>query len=148
SWFLACNAVFRCQSSSGTFLGPGTWVEESDGGACPWLDAGAGCPATWAEAQAADAGLGECPFTSCIYPEGFCGCGVMCGGGGGIPRPHDTMGIYACIPSSPGCPEPRPLSGTSCVGTASCNYGFNCGCGQMQECENGFWSAQQGPVCP
>lgn len=148
SWFLTCNAVFRCQPTGGAGGEQGTWVEEFDGGTCPWLDAGAGCPATWDEAQEADAGFGECPFTSCVYPEGFCGCGVMCGGGGGIHRPRDVTGIFACIPSVQGCPEPRPLGGTPCTGTASCSYGFNCGCGQIQQCSGGYWSVEPGPPCP
>lgn len=147
SWFLTCNLVLRCQSTTGT--GPGTWLEESDGGGCPWLDAGGPCPATYAQAEAVDAAPGSCPFVSCVYPEGFCGCGVMCGGGGGVPRPHDVTGFFACIPSAPGCPEPRPLSGTACDAGLSCNYGFACGCGQIQQCTSaGSWSAEPGPACP
>jgi hypothetical protein len=146
SWFLECNVVFRCQPSGGG--APGRWLEEYDGGACTWLDAGGQCPATWDEARAVDAGPGSCPFVSCVYPEGFCGCGVMCGGGGGVPRPRDVTGTFACIPTQPGCPEPRPLSGGACVGSASCNYGFACGCGQIEQCTGGQWLAEPGPPCP
>jgi hypothetical protein len=145
SWFLECNVVLRCFTNTGT--GNGTWTAEYDGGGCSWLDAGT-CPATWDEARAVDASPGTCPFASCVYPEGFCGCGVACGGGGGAPAPHDIAGIFVCIPTQPGCPEPRPHSGTPCDGGTACNYGFACGCGQMQQCDNGAWIAEPGPACP
>jgi hypothetical protein len=102
--------------------------------------------------MAVDAAFGTCPFVNCVYPEGFCGCGVGCGGGGGAPRapaPVDVPGIFVCIPAAPGCPEPRPLSGTPCGDAATgCGYGFACGCGQVQQCLGGVWEAYPSPPCP
>ena len=145
SWWLECNYVMRCQPTAQGSV----WSLEFDGGGCPWLDAGSPCPATWAEASSADAAPTSCPFVTCVYPEGFCGCGIGCGGGGGLPRPQDVTGIFTCIPTVPGCPEPRPLSGTACDDASTyCNYGFACGCGQMEQCANGQWLAQQEPPCP
>jgi hypothetical protein len=140
SWWLACNAVFVCQG--------GTWQGSSDG-TCALVDAGTTCPDTFDQARSADAALGMCPFANtCIYPEGFCGCGLACGGHGGIPG--EVPGFYACIPSTPNCPEPRPLSGTPCDLDAStyCSYGFACGCGQEQHCVDGLWRASPAPACP
>jgi hypothetical protein len=145
SWWLECNTVLRCAPAGGT---EHAWTVDSDGGQCPWLDAGAACPATWAEATGADAGMGKCPFVTCVYPEGFCGCGVACGGGGGFPHPEDVTGIFTCIPTQPGCPEPRPLSGTACDSGVFCSYGFACGCGQEQQCDDGTWQAMREPPCP
>jgi hypothetical protein len=131
------------------------WTVETDGGNCGWLDSGGACPATWAEANAVDAAPGMCPFVDCVYPEGFCGCGVNCGGGGApraprAPAPVDVPGFFTCIPTMPGCPEPRPLSGTPCDVDASngCGYGFACGCGQNEQCMGGVWQAYQSPPCP
>jgi len=138
SWWLECNQVFRCQA--------GQWTVEYDGTQCPWLDAGGPCPATWAEASAVDAAPPSCPFVTCVYPEGFCGCGVACGGGGGLPHPEIT-GIFTCLPAVAGCPEPRPLSGAPCDG-GSCSYGFGCGCGQGEQCVDGVWQAYPTPPCP
>jgi hypothetical protein len=148
SWWLECNLAVQCRSADVGWA----WTVEFDGGGCGWLDSGAACPPTWAEAMAVDAGFGMCPFVNCVYPEGFCGCGVGCGGGGGAPRapaPVDVPGFFVCIPAMPGCPEPRPLSGTRCDDAATgCSYGFACGCGQEQQCTGGAWQAFPSPPCP
>jgi hypothetical protein len=142
SWWLECNHVLRCQS--------GQWLVTFDGTApqCSSFDAGGPCPATWDEAMSVDAATLSCPFVTCVYPEGFCGCGVSCGGGGGITRPQ-IEGVFTCIPASATCPEPRPLSGSSCApeGT-NCSYGFACGCGQDLQCSDGIWQAYASPPCP
>ena len=146
SWWLNCNVVLRCVD---TGSGARAWNVEFDGGQCPWLDAGGPCPATWDEAKSVDAGSFSCPFVSCVYPEGFCGCGIGCGGGGGLPRPADVAGIFTCIAAQPGCPEPRPLSGTPCADSgAYCSYGFACGCGEIQQCVEGMWQSSPQPPCP
>jgi hypothetical protein len=148
SWWLECNLAVQCVPGNAGWV----WSVEFDGGGCGWLDSGGACPPTWAEAMAVDAGPGTCPFVSCVYPEGFCGCGVGCGGVGGAPRapaPVDVPGFFVCIPTMPGCPEPRPLSGTPCDGTVpGCSYGFACGCGQGQQCMGGVWQTYPGPPCP
>lgn len=141
SWWLECNVVMRCEGAS--------WQLEFDGGACPWLDAGGPCPATWAEAMSVDASPASCPFVTCVYPEGFCGCGIGCGGGGGAPAPRDVQGFFTCLPTVPGCPEPRPRSGTACEDASTyCSYGFACGCGQDLQCSGGTWSATPAAPCP
>lgn len=140
SWWLDCNVVVRCET--------GKWALQHDGGGCDWLDAGSACPATWDEANGVDAALQTCPFTTCVYPEGFCGCGVACGGGGGEVQRPMIDGIFVCIPSTPQCPEPRPLSGAPCDSGAGCDYGFACGCGQVEQCVDGLWQASPAPVCP
>jgi hypothetical protein len=149
NWWLDCNVVLRC-ALSGQPDGSSVWTLEHDGGECSWLDAGGPCPSTWAEANAVDAQSGSCPFVSCVYPEGFCGCGIGCGGGGGAPRKFDVNGIFVCIPEMPGCPEPRPVSGSPCDDDASayCGYDFACGCGQVQSCVDGIWQAFPSPPCP
>jgi hypothetical protein len=148
SWWLTCNFVVQCRAASAGYA----WYVQSDGTSCTWLDSGGACPPTWAAASAADAAPGQCPFVSCVYPEGFCGCGIGCGGGGAAPRPPaplDVAGFFVCIPTQPGCPEPRPLSGTPCdEAGAACSYGFACGCGQDQQCMGGLWQAFQAPPCP
>jgi hypothetical protein len=148
SWWLECNLSVRCALGSAGWV----WSVESDGGGCGWLDSGGACPPTWAEAMAVEAGPGMCPFVNCVYPEGFCGCGVNCGGGGGAPRapaPVNVPGYFVCIPAMPGCPEPRPLSGTRCDdAAAACSYGFACGCGQEQYCMGGAWQTYPSPPCP
>jgi hypothetical protein len=148
SWWLTCNFVVQCRAASAGFA----WYVQSDGTSCTWLDSGSACPPTWAAASAVDAAPTQCPFVSCVYPEGFCGCGIGCGGAGGAPRPPaplDVPGIFVCIPTQPGCPEPRPLSGTPCdEAGAGCSYGFACGCGQDQQCMGGLWQAFQAPPCP
>ncbi len=146
SWWFECNFVTLCLGTGPQ--GQGQWRVEYDGGQCPWLDSGGPCPATWEEASSADAMPSTCPFVTCVYPEGFCGCGIGCGGGGGLPRPLDVSGTFTCSPSTPSCPEPRPLSGTPCDGGEGCNYGFACGCGQMQECVDGLWQASRAAPCP
>jgi hypothetical protein len=147
SWWLGCNYVMRCLPTGQP--GGDQWAVEFDGGQCPWLDSGAPCPATWSEAQSVDAGSLTCPFVTCVYPEGFCGCGIGCGGGGGRPPPANVTGIFACIPTQPGCPEPRPLSGSACADSGTyCSYGFGCGCGQVQQCVEGAWQASRQPPCP
>jgi hypothetical protein len=150
SWWLTCNLTVQCRLADAGWA----WSELSDGGGCGWLDSGGSCPPTWAAAMAVDAATGMCPFVSCVYPEGFCGCGIGCGGGGGAPRapgvPFDVPGFFVCIPAMPGCPEPRPLSGTPCDDDsgAGCSYGFACGCGQIQQCMGGAWQAYPSPPCP
>jgi hypothetical protein len=146
SWWLECNVVLRCEETGGP--GKSQWVEQFDGGACPWLDAGGPCPATWDEATAVDAQPLTCPFVTCVYPQGFCGCGINCGGGGGFPRQLDVTGHFTCLPAAPGCPEPRPLSGSPCDSGAYCGYDFACGCGQMQGCVDGTWQTSTAPPCP
>jgi hypothetical protein len=148
SWWLQCNIVTQCLA---TPQGEGAWRVEFDGGQCPWLDSGGPCPATWDEASAVDAMPSTCPFVTCVYPEGFCGCGIGCGGGGGLPRqPMDVTGTFTCIPSTPTCPEPRPLSGTACDAgpNTGCSYDFACGCGQTEGCVDGLWQANRAPPCP
>jgi hypothetical protein len=144
SWWLVCNLVMTCTA--------GQWTVQPQYPACAEPDAGPACPATWAEAQAivADAAPSNCQFVSCVYPEGWCGCGIGCGGGGGAPAPRGELsGYFWCIPSSPGCPEPRPLGGTACEPDGGyCNYGFACGCGQEMRCDQGVWTAFPGPPCP
>jgi hypothetical protein len=147
SWWLQCNRVAECRAASAGFA----WYVQSDGTACTWLDSGGACPPTWEAATAVDAAVGMCPFVSCVYPEGFCGCGIGCGGAGGAPKapaPLDVPGSFVCIPAMQGCPEPRPLSGTRCAGTTGCSYGFACGCGQDQVCMGGRWQAFPAPPCP
>jgi hypothetical protein len=142
SWWLECNHVLRCQL--------GQWRVTYDGTApeCSSFDAGGPCPATWDEAMAVDAATLSCPFVTCVYPQGFCGCGIGCGGGGGVTRPQ-IQGVFTCIPASATCPEPRPLSGTSCATEGTyCSYGFACGCGQDLQCSDGIWQANASPPCP
>jgi hypothetical protein len=148
SWWLKCNLALECLPADAGLA----WSLLFDGGGCDWLDSGSACPPTWQAANAVDAAPGMCPFVSCVYPEGFCGCGIGCGGGGGAPRPPaplDVAGFFVCIPASPGCPEPRRLSGTPCdeAGVA-CSYGFACGCGQDQQCTGGVWEAYPAAPCP
>jgi hypothetical protein len=146
SWWLSCNVTVQCLATS---AGTWAWSVEFDGGQCTEaVDAGGPCPATYAEASSVDASPPTCPFVTCVYPEGFCGCGILCGGGGGLPKPLDVSGLFACIPARPGCPEPRPLSGTPCDSGASCDYGFGCGCGQGLQCVGGMWEAYREPPCP
>jgi hypothetical protein len=141
SWFMECNVVVQCQA--------GQWLVQSDGTGCAWLDGGGACPATWDEASSVDATPGTCPFASCVYPQGFCGCGVTCGGGGARgPRRMDLAGIFVCLEAGAACPEPRPLSGTPCEGDAGCMYGWGCGCGQSEQCVDGIWQARRIPPCP
>jgi hypothetical protein len=149
SWWLDCNLAVQCQSTDAGWA----WAVQSDGGGCDWLDSGGACPPTWQEASAVDAGFGVCPFVNCIYPEGFCGCGVGCGGVGGAPpgapAPLEVAGIFVCIPATPGCPDPRPLSGTPCEEAGAwCGYGFACGCGQVNQCMGGVWQTSPPPACP
>ncbi len=146
SWWLVCNQVFRCAS--------GQWIVD-ELPACDEPVDGGPCPATWdaalaAAAAIADAAPGTCPFATCVYPEGFCGCGVGCNSGPGDPhRPLDVSGIFTCLPAKPGCPEPRPLSGAPCDPDAGgCSYGFGCGCGQEVWCTGGLWQATPSPACP
>jgi hypothetical protein len=139
SWWYVCNTTRRC--IAGQWTDPGGSAAE-----CAYLDAG-GCPATWAEAHATDATAPQCPFVSCVYPgEGFCGCGIGCGGGG-APTPAVT-GFFMCFEAGAECPEPRPLMGTACTGTAFCSYGGACGCGQQQSCTDGVWQGGPIPPCP
>jgi hypothetical protein len=141
SWWYVCNTVLECSG--------GTWRNAVSPGnpQCGPFDAGTTCPATWAEANTADATPPTCPFVTCVYPgEGFCGCGIGCGGGG-APRPAVT-GIFLCFEAGAACPEPRPLMGTPCSGDTFCEYGGGCGCGQQQRCVGGIWQGGPTPPCP
>jgi len=137
SWWLECNTAFGCIGGQWRPVHPT---------ACTWLDGGGTCPATFAQASALDAGF-ECPAADCQYPEGYCECLVGCGGGGQIRKPL-IAGRWACAAATAECPSPRPLLGTACEGDASCNYGWPCGCGQMEECRQGVWEGMSSPVCP
>jgi hypothetical protein len=139
SWWLACNDVLRCTSGTwhgGAGLGPGP---------CGQLDAGT-CPATWAEASDVDAATG-CPAVDCQYPEGACECLSGCGGGGQLREL--VSGSWMCQAATTECPSPRPHLGTPCSdATASCQYGWPCGCGQHLECKDGVWQGDSLPPCP
>ncbi|HEX8795506.1 MAG TPA: hypothetical protein VF765_31365 [Polyangiaceae bacterium] len=141
SWWLSCNLVLRCQG--------GTWQQAGVGGLCVGQDSGGMCPATWAEANAIDAGnvVGPCPAPDCQYPEGYCECLTGCGGGG-APHPMLLMGRWYCAPSTADCPSPRPDLGTACSSDASCQYGEPCGCGQSLQCTGGVWQGYPIPPCP
>ena len=142
TWWLVCNTVLRCTH--------GTWQKDPISGPAPCdeLDAGGPCPATWAEANATDAGPGLCPAADCQYPEGYCECLSHCGGGGMI---HASIpGSWRCQAATPTCPSPRPLLGTSCDEPDSgfCNYSWPCGCGQSLECRGSVWEGYPSPPCP
>lgn len=145
SWWLECNLVLRCQG--------GTWQTNGGGsgfGPCAGQDAGGSCPATWAEANAIDAGtgFGPCPAPDCQYPEGYCECLTGCGGGG-QPQPMLLMGRWYCAASTAECPSPRPDLGTACSSEgSSCRYGQLCGCGQDLQCSGGVWQGYPIPPCP
>ena len=141
SWWLGCNSVFVCRG--------GTWQPSPVGGVCISQDAGGTCPASWAEANAFDAGggFGPCPAPDCQYPEGYCECLAGCGGGG-APHPMLLMGRWYCSPATPECPSPRPDLGTACSSDAGCMYGEPCGCGQQLQCLDGVWQGYPLPPCP
>jgi hypothetical protein len=139
SWWLECNPAVLC-------LG-GVWTDRGIDPECALRDGGGACPATFAQASAADAGA-MCPAADCQYPEGYCECLTGCGGGGQV-RGHELLGDWYCAAATPACPSPRPLLGTACdVDASFCTYGTACGCGQMEECRQSVWQGQPIPPCP
>jgi len=141
SWWLGCNVLLRCTQ--------GTWQAAPAEQWCTEQDAGGTCPATFAEASRADAGIGMCPAPGCQYPDGYCECLVGCGGGGAIKEKPEIAGRWYCAAATPQCPTPRPDLGTGCGDSdASCQYGTPCGCGEQLFCSGGVWQGFSLPPCP
>jgi hypothetical protein len=144
SWWVTCNTLVKCKT--------GTWQKDPFFTVAPCEDGepddGGPCPATWDEARAIEAGI-LCPAADCQYPEGYCECLSHCSSGGGR-RPDGLMGSWRCQPATPQCPAPRPLLGTVCDehDAGTCNYAWECGCGQEETCRDGVWQGYPSPPCP
>jgi hypothetical protein len=75
----------------------------------------------------------------CDYPEGRCACNYPPG-----PPVESDSGVvveWFCQQPPAGCPEPRPLLGTSCPFEGmSCDYG-SCSIpgGNVEQCTGGVW---------
>ncbi len=122
-----CNVMATCMSNA--------WHVVSFDGGCGTSSA---CPATWAEATSADAGVTCGPSNSrCDYNEGVCGC---------------VGGSWGCAaPTDPSCPKERPRYGTACSsGSPTCSYGADCTAlaGFDVECACGRWVVPPPPGCP
>jgi hypothetical protein len=137
-------------SSGGTGTGTDSGTTTPNDGGSPILDGAkdakrdanpASCPATYMTPP------GNCTVgTLCSYDQGRCECLGYCGG----PPPPDDIDFshWTCTPKlDNGCPEDRPLQGSTCkMPAASCSYGTCCVetflCG-----ESGKWSSG-GISCP
>ncbi len=130
-----CDTRAQCWGDAGWHVVSPAFAE--DAGVCP-TSLPASCPATFALASAADAGV-ACPSSfTCQYPEGICGC---------VLEPNLEQGPpwqWSCSVPVPGCPAARPRWGTACSTPMTCRYSGGCG-GELQGedaiCGCGIWEA-------
>jgi hypothetical protein len=134
-----CTTTAQCESTSAGDAG--TWNISPPDPSCEGNPVG--CPATFGLD-----GSSGCPVDgACTYPEGRCSC-VVCERSSVLGR----VWVCAAWPMPDGCPEPRPRSGTPCVGDGGlCGYGPEC-CGQVNvgpamQCVDGYWEEFYGE-CP
>jgi hypothetical protein len=86
---------------------------------------------------------------SCYYTEARCSCQQVCLGACGAPIDGGPAPLtWVCdIPTTTGCPIPRPRLGTSCtVDPLVCDYG-GCEGNLTMQCQAGTWLAI-GSECP
>jgi hypothetical protein len=107
-----------------------------------------GCPATYA-AVSGEMGQSCGPMVSCYYAEARCSCEQICLDAcietfDGGPNPNTW---FCDVPSTTGCPIPRPRLGTACTGDMQlCDYG-GCEGNVTLQCQAGTWLAIQ-TECP
>jgi len=84
----------------------------------------------------------------CDYPQGRCACNAS--RGGPVLIDASASATWACqVPTTQGCPTPRPPLGSPCTQTGLfCDYG---GCnipgGTAEQCTGGRWQ-QAFAACP
>jgi len=108
----------------------------------------AACPATFAAATGPMGQSCGAPV-SCYYTEARCSCQQVCLGACGAPIDVGPAPLtWVCdIPTTTGCPIPRPRLGTSCtVDPLVCDYG-GCEGNLTMQCQAGTWLAI-GSECP
>jgi hypothetical protein len=118
-----CNTLWFCDEGA-------AWQDETTSGICAPPDAA--CPGFSVDTNDA------CPVDgqTCAYPEGTCVCTTDPGG-----LPEVGGPIWACVPTTAGCPVTRPTLGTSCdvSDELDCDYG-QCIGGAGESCVNGAWN--------
>ncbi len=125
SFWAVCDVIATCQN--------GKWQLPPPNMGCPFVQQ-TGCPSSFASITPGDSCTQQ--DTTCAYPEGQCTCEGFCGG---VMLPDASNGnSWKCMTPDPNCPWPRPRFGSTCSGTASCQYDICCAGSQMQ-CTNGTW---------
>ena len=121
----ACNELERCTASG--------WSYPTPGARCP----SGMCPATYVDVHV---GIVCSPEgLDCSYAEGQCNCART--------FPARMLPTWQCAMPAKGCPEPRPLLGSSCSdANLRCDYGA-CAGGIAMACRQGYWQ-QAFVVCP
>jgi hypothetical protein len=103
----------------------------------------AGCPSSY---QSIAQGQACSPANVvCQYPQGECDCTIPTGG----PARQNPTNEWICEDPAPGCPTPRPLTGSMCTTPGQfCDYGA-CSLpdGIALTCKNSAWVTTQVP-CP
>jgi hypothetical protein len=131
-----CTKIAACASDgqSGTF----TWFVTSSDSSCN------GNPPECPKSFAAVKNDSACPIAndSCTYPEGRCACDSCASD-----SPNGGTQQWKCETweTPVGCPEPRPLFGTSCSNEGQeCDYGPACcddaNIGPAMTCAGGYWT--------
>jgi hypothetical protein len=124
-----CNTLASCENDSWTTSPP---IEAS----CPTSPPGTrGCPVSFSQVPVGQA----CVIAAeCAYPQGRCACTEQVSG----PAQPNGGSTWVCETPGAGCPEPRPLAGTSCNANPNltCDYGA---CtlpgGVNMQCTDGAW---------
>jgi hypothetical protein len=138
-----CSTIARCYGDNNSSMT--TWHAEPSVGTCTATPAqnAASCPATFGALMNGAA----CPATgtSCVYPEGVCGCTTCFDAPNGTTQKQQwTCAPYAGAPD--GCPASRPEIGIACSTEGQqCSYGAPCAPlldWWPMECKNGAWAVQ------